>query len=41
MSNSIEIQSFQVPRIQNQANLSQIGSLNFNSNFVTNFEKLQ
>jgi hypothetical protein len=39
MSNSIKIQGFQVPRIQNQLNLTQFGSLNFNSNFVPNFEK--
>jgi hypothetical protein len=41
MSNSSEIQSFQVLRFQNQPNLTQIGSLNFNSNFIPNFEKLQ
>jgi hypothetical protein len=38
MSNSIKMQSFQVPRIQNQSNLTQFGSLNFNSNFVPNLK---
>jgi hypothetical protein len=41
MSNSIKFQSFLVPRIQNELNLTQFGSLNFNSNSVLNFEKLQ
>jgi hypothetical protein len=41
MSNSNKIQSFLVPRIQNPSNLTQFGSLNFNWNYVPNFEKLQ
>jgi hypothetical protein len=41
MKNSIEIQIFQVPGIQNQSNLNQFGSLIFNSNSAQNFEKLQ
>jgi hypothetical protein len=40
-SNSIKIQSFLFPRIQNQPNLTQFVSLTFNSNSVPNFEKLQ
>jgi hypothetical protein len=40
MSNSIKIQSFLVPRIQSQSNLTPFGSLNFNLNSVPNFEKL-
>jgi hypothetical protein len=40
MQNSIEFRSFKIPRIQNQTNLTQFGSLNFNSNSDLNFEKL-
>jgi hypothetical protein len=41
ISNSIEIRHLQVRRIQNQSNLTQFSSLNFNSNSIPNFEKLQ
>jgi hypothetical protein len=37
----IKFRSFRVPRIQIQLNLAQICFLNFNSNSVLNFEKLQ
>jgi hypothetical protein len=40
MSHSIKFWSFQVPRIQNQWNLTQFGSLKFNSNSILNSEKL-
>jgi hypothetical protein len=41
MTSYIKFRSFQVIRIQIQSNLAQICSLNSNSNFISNFRKLQ